>query len=473
MNTYLRRRLALLSFKLWDCFLAAAALSFAAMVQSGALKWQTALVPWTDTTLLYTIGFLVFWHWLMERHRLYESRRTADNRNEHQDVLYATAVGTAALALGVLLAELPFANARFMLTFGATVTATMLLSRLVMRLTLRVARTRGRNLRFALIVGMGPRGREIAATLEAHPDIGYRVVGFVDDGEVLGAQPGTKPLGSCDDIARLLSKTVIDEVFIALPIRSGYERIQRVVNQCEEQGVPATLMTDFFAVRLAQTRFGRLGAIPSMRLYAGPDLRPSFILKRFLDLAGAGVLTFFLTPVFLGVALAIKLKDPGPIFFTQTRVGFNKRPFTLYKFRTMVVDAESRQAALESQNEAQGPVFKIRNDPRITRLGAFLRRSSLDELPQLFNVLRGDMSLVGPRPLPVRDVEGFQDDWQRRRFSVRPGITCLWQLSGRSDITFERWMELDLEYIDNWSLRLDLKILLRTVSVVLKREGAY
>lgn len=473
MNTYLRRRIALLTFQLWDMMLAGVALSIGAMTHAGGMKWSAALAPWQGKTVFFSIAFLVFWHWLLQRHHLYESRRTADNRSEHQDVLYATAVGTAALALGVMVAELPFANAHFVLGFGASVTAAMMISRLTLRLTLRMARTRGRNLRFALIVGMGRRGREIAATLEAHPDIGYRVVGFVDDDEVLGAQPGVRPLGSCNDIARLLSKTVIDEVFIALPIRSGYERIQRVVNQCEEQGVPATLMTDFFAVRLAQTRFGSLGSIPSMRLYAGPDLRPSFVLKRVLDLLGAGVATLLLAPVFIGVALAIKIKDPGPIFFTQTRIGFNKRPFTLYKFRTMVVDAEAKQAALESQNEAQGPVFKIRNDPRITSLGAFLRRSSLDELPQLFNVLKGDMSLVGPRPLPIRDVEGFRDDWQRRRFSVLPGITCLWQLSGRSDITFERWMELDLEYIDNWSLRLDLKILLRTVSVVIKREGAY
>jgi lipopolysaccharide/colanic/teichoic acid biosynthesis glycosyltransferase len=160
------------------------------------------------------------------------------------------------------------------------------------------------------------------------------------------------------------------------------------------------------------------------------------------------------------------------VFFIQERVGLNKRTFRLYKFRTMVADAEERQAEIEHLNEARGPVFKIRNDPRLTPVGKFLRKTSIDELPQLFNVLKGDMSLVGPRPLPVRDYQGFDQDWQRRRFSVRPGITCLWQINGRSSIPFEKWMELDLQYIDQWSLWMDFKILAKTIPVVLKGTGA-
>jgi lipopolysaccharide/colanic/teichoic acid biosynthesis glycosyltransferase len=169
----------------------------------------------------------------------------------------------------------------------------------------------------------------------------------------------------------------------------------------------------------------------------------------------------------------VKFTSPGPILFIQERIGLNKRKFRLLKFRTMVVDAEQKQESLQEQNENDGPVFKISNDPRITPCGKFLRRTSLDELPQLFNVLLGDMSLVGPRPLPIRDYIGFSEDWHRRRFSVRPGITCLWQISGRSSITFERWMELDMEYIKHWSLWLDFKILLATVSAVMKQRGAY
>jgi lipopolysaccharide/colanic/teichoic acid biosynthesis glycosyltransferase len=179
-----------------------------------------------------------------------------------------------------------------------------------------------------------------------------------------------------------------------------------------------------------------------------------------------------LAPLLAVVAALIKLTSPGPVFFLQHRLGLNKRRFSIYKFRTMVPDAELRLREIEHLNEVSGPVFKIKDDPRITPMGRFLRKTSIDELPQLFNVLKGDMSLVGPRPLPIRDCDGFDKDWQRRRFSVRPGITCLWQINGRNSIPFEKWMQLDLEYIDMWSLRLDFEILLRTIPAVLKGSGA-
>jgi lipopolysaccharide/colanic/teichoic acid biosynthesis glycosyltransferase len=191
-----------------------------------------------------------------------------------------------------------------------------------------------------------------------------------------------------------------------------------------------------------------------------------------LDLTISFILIALLSPVLLVVVIVIKLTSPGPVLFVQKRLGLNKRHFNVYKFRTMVVGAEKRMREIEHLNEVNGPVFKIKNDPRITQIGGFLRKTSIDELPQLFNVLKGDMSLVGPRPLPARDYEGFNQDWQRRRFSVRPGITCLWQVGGRSSIPFEKWMELDLQYIDKWSLRLDLEILLRTIPAVFRGSGA-
>lgn len=179
-----------------------------------------------------------------------------------------------------------------------------------------------------------------------------------------------------------------------------------------------------------------------------------------------------MAPLFLAVALLIKLTSEGPVFFTQERLGLNKRRFRIFKFRTMVAGAEQKQAELEHLNEVEGPVFKIKCDPRVTLVGKVLRKTSIDELPQLLNVLKGEMSLVGPRPLPVRDYEGFDQDWHRRRFSVRPGLTCLWQISGRSSISFDKWMELDMQYIDEWSLWLDLKILAGTIPAVLKGAGA-
>jgi exopolysaccharide biosynthesis polyprenyl glycosylphosphotransferase len=194
--------------------------------------------------------------------------------------------------------------------------------------------------------------------------------------------------------------------------------------------------------------------------------------KRLLDIIGSSILLILFTPVFLILAILVKLDSPGPAFFAQPRVGLNKRKFTMYKIRTMVPNAEKLQMDLERFNEAEGPVFKIKQDPRITRLGRYLRKASIDELPQLLNVLKGDMSLVGPRPLPLRDYQGFDQDWLRRRFSVRPGMTCLWQVNGRSSISFGRWMELDIQYIDNWSLWLDLKILAKTVPAVFAGSGA-
>ncbi len=196
------------------------------------------------------------------------------------------------------------------------------------------------------------------------------------------------------------------------------------------------------------------------------------VVKRCIDIVGAVVGLVLFAPLMVAIGVAIKLTSPGPAFFSQERYGLRKRRFRMYKFRTMVLDAEKQQANLESCNEAQGPVFKIRNDPRITSVGRVLRKTSLDELPQFLNVLRGQMSLVGPRPLPKRDVSRFDDASLMRRFSVKPGLTCLWQVSGRSDVDFERWIELDLKYIDNWSLSLDLEILAKTFPSVLAGRGA-
>lgn len=195
-------------------------------------------------------------------------------------------------------------------------------------------------------------------------------------------------------------------------------------------------------------------------------------LKRIFDFAAATALLVLLLPLFIVAAIAIRLDSPGPVFFIQTRMGWNKRRFQLFKFRTMVIDAEARMREIEHLNEKEGPIFKIRNDPRITRVGRWLRRTSVDELPQLINVLLGDMSMVGPRPLSLRDALGLDAAWQKRRFSVKPGITCLWQVSGRSNLSFREWMLLDLEYIDHWSLGLDFRILLRTIPAVLSGRGA-
>jgi exopolysaccharide biosynthesis polyprenyl glycosylphosphotransferase len=263
----------------------------------------------------------------------------------------------------------------------------------------------------------------------------------------------------------------VDEVLIALPAKSCYEQIQTAIAVCERGGVEATYCSDIFEAVLAKPRFELYGKSPVVSFKVVQD-DYRLAVKRCIDIVGAivGILTF--GPLMLLTALAIKLTSPGPVLFSQERYGLNKRRFRMYKFRTMVVDAESLQAALESQNESVGPAFKIRNDPRITPIGRFLRKTSLDEFPQFFNVLRGEMSLVGPRPLPKRDVSRFDRASLMRRFSVKPGLTCLWQVNGRSNTDFDQWIALDLKYIDEWSLLLDIAILARTFPAVVRGNGA-
>ena len=259
--------------------------------------------------------------------------------------------------------------------------------------------------------------------------------------------------------ADFLRNRVVDEVVIALPMKSFYSEAARIVGQCQEQGVIVRVLNTIFDLEHGRTDSGELEithvATYSTGLFEGWPL----MFKRIFDILVSSVFLLLLTPLLVIVAILVRCDSPGPVFFVQERVGLNKRIFRMYKFRTMAANAEKAQAELEKLNEADGPVFKIKSDPRITRLGKFLRKTSIDELPQLLNVLKGDMSLVGPRPLPIRDYKGFEQDWLRRRFSVRPGITCLWQVNGRSSLSFHEWMKLDLHYIDNWSLWLDVKVI--------------
>jgi exopolysaccharide biosynthesis polyprenyl glycosylphosphotransferase len=252
-----------------------------------------------------------------------------------------------------------------------------------------------------------------------------------------------------------------------------FDRVENVIKVCELEGVEAWLVADFFGTQIARASFDEWAGHPLLIFRTTPGASWQGIAKTFMDIFGAFILLILSSWLFAILAGLIKLTSPGPVFFRQRRSGQNGAPFTLYKFRTMVTNAEQLKHELETMNEMRGPVFKVTNDPRVTRIGKFLRRYSLDELPQLFNVLRGEMSLVGPRPLPVDEVKRFDDFAHRRRLSVKPGLTCLWQISGRNQITdFKEWVRLDLEYIDNWSLWLDLKILFHTIPAVFAATGA-
>jgi exopolysaccharide biosynthesis polyprenyl glycosylphosphotransferase len=265
----------------------------------------------------------------------------------------------------------------------------------------------------------------------------------------------------------------VDEVLVALPMDQYRPLIETIVRHCEEQGIIVRIQTEMFKLQVARSYVDDLQGIPVMTIQSGPADGWQLVMKRLIDIVGSAALLLALAPLFAVVTLLIRLDSRGPVFFTQERVGFNKRRFRILKFRTMVDGSHQQQHMLEHLNEVEGPVFKIKNDPRVTRLGQFLRRFSIDELPQLVNVLKGDMSLVGPRPLPVRDVDRIDVQWHKRRFSIKPGITCLWQVNGRSNIGFNEWVRMDLDYIDKWSLALDLLILMKTIPVVFRGPGAY
>lgn len=252
-----------------------------------------------------------------------------------------------------------------------------------------------------------------------------------------------------------------------------FGRVEKVIAACELEGVEVWLMADFFKTRISQTVVDDFHGRPMLVFRSTPEASWQAVSKHVLDIVGASLLLVLFSPILLTAALLIKLTSPGPVLFRQQRCGVNGRPFMMLKFRSMVTDAEQRKHELELLNEMSGPVFKVTDDPRVTRVGKWLRKFSIDEFPQLINVLRGEMSLVGPRPLPIDEVRRFDDFAHRRRLSVRPGITCLWQVSGRNNVRdFKDWVRLDLEYIDNWSIWLDFKILLRTIPVVLMGTGA-
>jgi exopolysaccharide biosynthesis polyprenyl glycosylphosphotransferase len=276
-----------------------------------------------------------------------------------------------------------------------------------------------------------------------------------------------------EQLNSVIAHESVDEVLVALPMDKYGPLVETIVRHCEEQGIIVRVRTQMSNLQVARSYVDDLQGVPVMTIQSGPADGWQLVMKRFIDIVGSAALLLALVPLFAIVALLIKIDSPGAILFAQERVGYNKRRFGVLKFRTMVVEADKQQDMIEHLNEVEGPVFKIRKDPRITRVGAFLRRFSIDELPQLVNVLKGEMSLVGPRPLPVRDVQRIEIQWHKRRFSIKPGITCLWQVNGRSDIGFNEWVRMDLDYIDKWSLGLDLLILVKTIPAVFKGSGAY
>jgi exopolysaccharide biosynthesis polyprenyl glycosylphosphotransferase len=422
------------------------------------------------------LGFLLilFWHAVFVAQGLYVSHRLSPFSGEIKEIGRAVGLTALTLLVAAQIGRWPTINFVTVASFAVLSFALISLMRLALRSNLRRLRKRGHNVKSLLIVGGGARARRLASVISMRQDLGYVLLGYVDndpafaDAELAGASF----LGSIDDLPRIVAGEVIDEVAIALPIKSHYTQIESAVVLLEEQGITTHVLSDLFPQKLARSRQIDLGGMPIVSLHSTPAFSWRTEAKRIFDLVVASILLLLSSPIFLLAAIAIKLESAGPVFFLQERVGLSKRRFRMIKFRTMSADAEARMKDIEHLNEKTGPIFKIKNDPRITRIGKWLRRTSIDELPQLVNVLLGDMSIVGPRPLSVRDAVRMEAAWQKRRFSVKPGLTCLWQVSGRSNLSFEQWMQLDLEYIDRWSLGLDMTILIRTIPAIVLARGA-
>ncbi len=393
---------------------------------------------------------------------------------DHTSRIFNAVAKTLVLAFAFAFIFRPLVYSRLLILEAGVIMILLLsLQRAVVLLVRNRLRRKGIGVKRIVIVGAGEVGRRVMRTVVARLDLGYEIVGYVDDNPTKGeGEVGRfKGLGPIDNLAQIIDSKGVDEVIVTLPW-TYHRRILSVLRECERRDVAARIVPDIFQLSLSHVEVSDLGGLPLISVDEISFSPVALVVKRVIDIVGALLVLILGAPLLGVIALAIRLDSPGPILFRQERVGQNHRPFTIYKFRSMRVGAELEQAELRDFNEADGPLFKIRDDPRLTRVGAFLRHVSLDELPQLLNVLRGEMSLVGPRPPIPAEVAQYQA-WHKQRLVVPPGMTGMWQVSGRSELTFDEMVLLDLYYIEHWSPWLDFKIMLRTIPTVLLGDGAY
>ncbi len=424
----------------------------------------------TPSLLATVLVACLAWPLTLQQLGLYESQRLMPVDQIVARLVFAGMAATLLLTATAFTLKAPV-GPRFPLLFGGVQFVLLTGERLLALTALRGLRRFGRNTRHVLIVGTGPRAAAVQELIRVHPEWGLCIMGFIDH-EDAPLDPDVAPerCHKLVDMPQLLRDEVVDDVIIACP-RGMLPDLLPVVAACGSAGVPFTLLADIFGDYLpppAVTRFGSLAALHFAPVHHSPT---GLLIKRGVDVVGAAAALAITAPVIGAAGLLIKLTSPGPMFFRQIRCGLNGRQFPLLKLRTMCVDAEEQREGLLHLNEMDGPVFKLRQDPRVTRIGRILRRYSIDELPQLWNVLRGDMSLVGPRPPLPHEVAQYET-FEQRRLSMRPGLTCSWQVSGRNEVSrFDEWVRMDLAYIDSWSLGSDLRILLKTIPAVLRGTG--
>jgi exopolysaccharide biosynthesis polyprenyl glycosylphosphotransferase len=404
---------------------------------------------------------------------LYDQRRGTTWLDEIYTIFTGTLIGIAIMIFLFFLYRAHFYSRLIFFYAFLLIGGFLSISRLVERQIRDRLRRRGTGVDRVLIVGAGVVGRAIMRSILARPELGYRPVGFVDDDpKKQGNDIGPfKALGSTADLPVILQEHAVDEVILSLPWMS-HRKVLNIIADSEQQGVRARFVPDLLQMSLSQVDIDEINGIPLIGMKEPPLKGWKIAVKRLIDIAVSSAALVLLAPFLFLIAVLIKLDSPGRILFKQTRLGRGGEPFACYKFRSMQPEADTELAELASLNEAEGPIFKIRDDPRCTRLGRILRRFSLDELPQFVNVLLGDMSVVGPRP-PLPSEVAQYEDWHHERLNIPAGITGLWQVMGRSDLSFNEMVMLDLFYAENWSLWLDFKIMLRTVPTVVFSRGAY
>lgn len=477
MNS-LKRQFLLELFRIFDLGVCAFAFLFATIVTrmpdsvSGIRELISVRI--SVANILIFVMLVSGWHINFIVLGYYDSRRLSMLRHEIIGVFKGTVISSLVVFIVSLVYPIGIINTQFVLYFAAALFITLSASRVILRIILKQLRLVGFNLRHLVVVGTNQKALKFAQKIKNEPELGYVFKGFVDTcwNDESTEKSNFKILSDFLGFKNYLRNNIVDEVIICLPVDHYYHEIEEVISACSEQGILVRVNNDILKVNGDYPKVEYVGNEMLLTYTTGQMRRRLLVFKKVFDFCTALTLLLITSPIMLLSALAIKLTSSGPVFFTQERLGFNKRRFKIYKFRTMVPDAEKKIKELEHLNEMKGAAFKLKDDPRITPVGKFLRKLSLDELPQLINVLKGDMSLVGPRPLPERDFNGFNTDWHRRRFCVKPGLTCLWQISGRNNITFDEWMALDMAYIDNWSPMLDMKILLKTVPAVISGHGA-
>jgi exopolysaccharide biosynthesis polyprenyl glycosylphosphotransferase len=342
--------------------------------------------------------------------------------------------------------------------------------RTIKRLIIRYFVVRGYNNFNVLIVGAGNAGKKLADEIDQRPYLGFKIVGFLDDDKEKQTTNGYKVLGGISEFAKIAQQNFVDEVLVTIP--GARKKISQLINQSKSLNVSLKIIPDQFDSLIHHLNGSTIGYIPVLEYIDKKIHGTELATKRTMDLALSGIGLILLLPLFIILMMLIKMDSKGPAFYVSKRYGKKGRIFNFYKFRSMVVNAAGMLSELKDKNDSDGPIFKMKNDPRITKMGSFIRKYSLDELPQLWNVFKGDMSIVGPRPLPLDQVEN-SDLKQLKRLGIKPGITGLWQVRGRSDVSFRRLIKWDDWYIKNWSLGLDLKILAQTFPVVMKGKGAY